>query len=67
MEITPREYAKIGKLLEEIDREVRGKCRGYYIENRTRQMRLVYKKALRREQELLIRREREGQQLSLFN
>ena len=54
------------KLQDEIDREAGGKCRGFYIKNRTRQVRLIVRKAQRRETELETRIKREGLQLSLF-
>lgn len=66
MRLTSREEAQIAKLLDEIDREVKGKCRGYVISNRTRQIRLIHKKAKRRERELELKRKNEGVQLTLF-
>lgn len=50
----------------EIDIEVRGKNRGYYIQNRTRQIRLIFNNARRREKELDAKAKRRGVQLSLF-
>ena len=66
MTLTEKEIAKLLKLQEEIDREAAGKCRKSYIQNRTRQVRLVIRKANRRERELEARRKTHGVQLSLF-
>ena len=66
MKLTDRETAKLIKLVEEIDREAAGKCRGYVIQNRTRQIRLITRKAKRREKELEAKTKSQGVQLSLF-
>lgn len=66
MKLTDCETAKLMKLVEEIDKEAAGKCRGYVIQNRTRQIRLINKKATRREKELEAKAKRQGVQLSLF-
>lgn len=66
MNLNDREVAKLMKLQEEINREACGKCRGYYIQNRTRQIRLILNKANRREKELETKLKTEGLQLTLF-
>jgi hypothetical protein len=66
MKLTDKEVSKIMKLQDEIDREAGGRCRGVYIKNRTRQVRLIVRKAQRREAELETRIKKEGLQLSLF-
>lgn len=66
MILTDREVAKLMKLHAEIDGEACGKCRGYYIQNRTRQIRLIFNNARRREKELEAKAKRQGVQLSLF-
>lgn len=67
MTLTDREAAKLIKIQEEINREAAGKCRGYYIQNRTRQLRLIINKARRREKELEAKTKSQGIQLSLFD
>lgn len=67
MILTDREAAKLMKIQEEINREAGGKCRGYYIQNRTRQLRLIINKARRREKELEAKTTSQGIQLSLFD
>lgn len=54
MILSSREDKKLMQLVAEIDKEVRGKCRGYYIENRTRQIKLIYKRAMRRDKNTLL-------------
>lgn len=66
MNLTDREAAKLMKIQAEIDSEACGKCRGYYIQNRTRQIRLIFNNARRREKELEAKAKRQGVQLSLF-
>lgn len=66
MTLTDKEVTKLLKLQEEIDREASGKCRKSYIHNRTRQVRLMIRKANRRERELEAKRKTQGVQLSLF-
>lgn len=66
MKLNDREVAKLMKIQEEIDREACGKCRGCYIQNRTRQIRLVINKAKRREKEMDVKAKSQGVQLSLF-
>lgn len=66
MNLTDREVANLIRLQEEIDREANGKCRGFMIKNRTRQIRLLLHKATRREKELEAKRKTQGVQLSLF-
>ena len=66
MVITDREFAKLMSLKAEIDKETRGKCRRFVIDNRTRQMSLILNKARRREKELETKRKTEGLQLTLF-
>lgn len=66
MNLTDREVAKFMKLQAEIDKEACGKCRGYYIQNRTRQIRLIFNNARRRERELEAKTKSQGVQLSLF-
>lgn len=66
MKLNDREVAKLMKLQAEIDKEACGKCRGYYIRNRTRQIRLIFNNANRREKELETKLKTEGLQLSLF-
>ena len=66
MKLTDREVAKLLKLQAEIDSEASGKCRGYYIQNRTRQIRLIFNNARRREKELDAKAKSQGVQLSLF-
>ena len=66
MNLTDREVAKFMKLQAEIDKEACGKCRGYYIQNRTRKIRLIFNNARRRERELEAKTKRQGVQLSLF-
>lgn len=66
MILTDREVAKLMKLQAEIDSEACGNCRGYYIQNRTRQIRLIFNNARRRETELKAKAKRQGVQLSLF-
>lgn len=66
MTLNDREVAKLMRLQDEIDKEASGKCRGYYIKNRTRQTRLIINKAKRREKELDAKVKSQGVQLSLF-
>ena len=66
MNLTDHEVAKLMRLQEEIDKEAGGKCRGYYIQNRTRKIRLVFNKVNRREKELEAKTKSHGLQLSLF-
>lgn len=66
MNLNDREVAKLMKIQEEISREACGKCRGYYIQNRTRQIRLILNKAKRTERELEAKARSQGVQLSLF-
>lgn len=66
MNLTDHEVAKLMRLQEEIDKEAGGKCRGYYIQNRTRKIRLVFNKVNRREKELEAKTKSQGLQLSLF-
>ena len=66
MELTDREVAKLMSLQDEIEKEAVGKCRGFVIRNRTRQIRLMLNKVRRREVELNAKQKREGVQLSLF-
>ena len=66
MELTDREVAKLMKIQEEIDREASGRCRKYYIQNRTRKIRLIFNTARRREKELEAKTKSQGIQLSLF-
>lgn len=66
MILTDHEAAKLMRLQEEIDKEADGKCRGYYIQNRTRKIRLVFNKVNRREKELEAKTKSQGLQLSLF-
>ena len=66
MKLNDREVAKLMKLQTEIDKEACGKCRGYYIRNRTRQIRLIFNNANRREKELEAKAKSQGIQLSLF-
>lgn len=66
MNLTDREVVKLMTLQTEIDSETSGKCRGYYIRNRTRQIRLILNNARRREKELEAKAKRQGVQLSLF-
>ncbi len=66
MTLSSREDKKLTQLIAEIDIEVRGKNRGYYIQNRTRQIRLIFNNARRREKELEAKAKRQGVQLSLF-
>lgn len=54
MTFSSREDKKLMQLVAEIDKEVRGKNRGFMIENRTRQIRLLFNKATRREKNTLI-------------
>lgn len=54
MTFSSREDKKLVQLIAEIDKEVRGKNRGFMIENRTRQIRLLFKKAERREKNRLL-------------
>lgn len=67
MYLSDSEVLKLRRLLAEIDIEVRGKNRGYYIQNRTRQIRLILNNARRREKELEAKAKRRGVQLSLFD
>ena len=66
MILTDREVAKLMKLQTEIDSEACGKCGGYYIQNRTRKIRLIFNNARRREKELEAKTKSQGVQLSLF-
>jgi hypothetical protein len=66
MKLTDREVAKLMKLQAEIDKEASGKCRGFMIQNRTRQIRLIFNNARRREKELDAKAKSQGVQLSLF-
>ena len=66
MNLTNREVAKFMKLQAEIEKEACGKCRGYYMQNRTRQIRLIFNNARRRERELEAKTKSQGVQLSLF-
>lgn len=66
MTLSSREDKKLTQLIAEIDIEVRGKNRGYYIQNRTRPIRLIFNNARRREKELEAKAKRQGVQLSLF-
>jgi hypothetical protein len=54
MTFSSREDKKLMQLVAEIDKEVRGKNRGFMIENRTRQIRLLFNKAARREKNVLL-------------
>jgi hypothetical protein len=54
MILSSREDKKLMQLVAEIDKEVRGKNRGFMIENRTRQIRLLFNKAARREKNTLL-------------
>lgn len=54
MTFSNREEQKLMQLVAEIDKEVRGKNRGFMIENRTRQIRLLFNKAARREKNTLL-------------
>lgn len=54
MTFSSREDKKLMQLVAEIDKEVRGKNRGFMIENRTRQIRLLFNKAARRENNTLL-------------
>jgi hypothetical protein len=54
MTFSNREEQKLMQLVAEIDKEVRGKNRGFMIENRTRQIRLLINKAARREKNRLL-------------
>ena len=54
MTFSSREDKKLMQLIAEIDKEVRGKNRGFMIENRTRQIRLMFNKAARREKNKLL-------------
>lgn len=67
MKLNEREVVQLMRLQDEIDKEVKGKCRGFVISNRTRQIRLLLNKATRRERELELRKKTEGIQLTLFN
>lgn len=66
MKLTGREEAKLMKLLDEIDRETQGRGRAFVTQNRTRQIRLIIRKANRRERELDARARTRGVQLLLF-
>ena len=66
MNLSDRDVVKLMKLQEEIDKEASGKCRSCYIQNRTRQIRLIFNKAKRREKELDAKAKSQGVQLSLF-
>lgn len=67
MNLTDREETRLLKLLEEIDKEAAGRSRGFYIQNRTRQIRLITKKAKRRERESEAKARSQGNQLLLFD
>lgn len=54
MTFSSREDKKLKQLVAEIDNEVRGKNRGFVIANRTRQIRLMFNKAARREKNTLL-------------
>ena len=54
MTFSSREDKKLVQLIAEIDKEVRGKNRGFMIENRTRQIRLLFNKDARREKDTLL-------------
>lgn len=58
MTFSSREDKKLMQLIAEIDNEVRGKNRGVMIENRTRQIKLLFNKAARREKNIIFNQEK---------
>lgn len=58
MTFSSREDKKLMQLIAEIDKEVRGKNRGFMIENRTRQIKLLFNKAARREKNIIFNQEK---------
>ena len=58
MIFSSREDKKLMQLVAEIDKEVRGKNRGFMIENRTRQIRLLFNKAARREKSTIFNQDK---------
>ena len=58
MTFSSREHKKLMQLIAEIDNEVRGKNRGFMIENRTRQIKLLFNKTARREKNIIFNQEK---------
>ena len=66
MKLNDREVVKLMQLQDDIDKEAGGRCRKYYIQNRTRKIRLIFNTARRREKELEAKTRSQGIQLALF-
>lgn len=66
MTLNDREVASLLQLQNEIDKEAGDRCRKYYIQNRTRKIRLIFNTARRREKELEAKTKSQGIQLALF-
>lgn len=54
MILSDKEVARLRKLLREVDSEAGGKSRKAYIQNRTRNIRLMLSRAERRERNTLL-------------
>ena len=54
MILSDKEVARLRKLLREVDSEAGGKSRKAYIQNRTRNIRLMLSRAERREKNTLL-------------